>query len=103
MTLGHKTHQSVVIFRMNHTYHNCLLDSSHLENPSVLMGWQSRIGMVCSFFEGIIHILKSLLNYLENSPNWGYITIMPNMVVVVIGHKMADPPPLADLPIFFSR
>ena len=22
------------IFRTNHTYHNCLLQSSHLENPS---------------------------------------------------------------------
>ena len=33
------------IFRTSHTYHNCLLESSHLENPSVLMGWRSRIGM----------------------------------------------------------
>ena len=31
---------------MNHRYHNCLLESSHLENPSVLMGWQTGIGMV---------------------------------------------------------
>ena len=27
------------IFRMSHTYHNCLLESSHLDNPSVLTGW----------------------------------------------------------------
>ena len=27
------------IFRTNHTYHNCLLESSHLENLSVSMGW----------------------------------------------------------------
>ena len=25
------------IFRTNHTHHNCLLERSHLENPSVLM------------------------------------------------------------------
>ena len=24
------------IFRINHTHHNCFLESSHLENPSVL-------------------------------------------------------------------
>ena len=33
------------IFRTNHTYHNCLLESSHLENPSVLMGWWTGIRM----------------------------------------------------------
>ena len=33
------------IFRTNHTYHNCLLESSHLENPSVLIGWWSGIRM----------------------------------------------------------
>ena len=27
------------IFRTSHTYHNCLLQSSHLENPNVLVGW----------------------------------------------------------------
>ena len=26
------------IFSTSHTYQNCLLESSHLENPSVLMG-----------------------------------------------------------------
>ena len=33
--------------------------------------------MASSFSEQIIHILKLLLNYSENSPSWGYITIMP--------------------------
>ena len=55
------------IFRTSHTYHNCLLESSHLENPSVLTGWWSEIGMANTvnkpFSERIIHILKSLSNY----------------------------------------
>ena len=54
---------------MNHTYHNCLLESSHLENPSVLTGvavgdWDGQYLMhvlfYMSFSERIIHILKSL-------------------------------------------
>ena len=39
----------------NESYNNCLLESSHLENPSVLTGWRSGTGM----------------------DNWGCITIMP--------------------------
>ena len=58
------------IFRTNHTYHNCLLESSHLENPSVLIGWWSRIGIPITlrmrFFvsnfqnKSYIHTLKLL-------------------------------------------
>ena len=33
------------IFRTNHTYHNCLLESSHLENESVLLLWRWAIRM----------------------------------------------------------
>ena len=55
------------IFRTSHTYHNCLLESSHLENPSVLTGRWSGIRMAKtvnnSFSERIIHILKSPSNY----------------------------------------
>ena len=65
---------------MNHTYHNCLLESSHLENPSVLMGWWSGIDWDGQFIFRMnytyIKVLL-LLNYSENSPNGGYITIMP--------------------------
>ena len=39
--------------------------------------------MASSFSEQIIHILKSLLNDLENSPNWGYIMIMLFILVNV--------------------
>ena len=46
------------IFRTNHIYHNCLLESSHLENPSVLMGWWSGIGMT-SHFQNESYIYKS--------------------------------------------
>ena len=52
------------IFRTSHTYHNCLPESSHLENQSVLTGWWSGIGMANtvnkSSSERIIHIVKSL-------------------------------------------
>ena len=64
-----KKHMRKSIFRTSHIYHNCLLESSHLENRSVLMGWWSGIGMASTFFhksfsERIIHILKSLSDYL---------------------------------------
>ena len=32
------------VFKMNHTYHNCLLESSQPENQSVRKEWQSGIG-----------------------------------------------------------
>ena len=32
------------IFATNHAYHNCLLESFHLENPSVQKGWRSAMG-----------------------------------------------------------
>ena len=55
------------LFRTSHTYCNCLLESSLLENPSALTGWWSGIGIANtankSFSERIIHILKSLSNY----------------------------------------
>ena len=71
------------IFRTSHTYHNCLLESSQLENPSVLTGWYSGILMANiinkSFLEQIIHILKSQVT------NWGYIMIMPSSFAQALG------------------
>ena len=48
---------------MNHAYHNCLPESSHLENPN---GWELECSVpyACafrkSFSEQIIHISKFL-------------------------------------------
>ena len=58
--------------------------------PNGVMGWWSGIGMACSFSERIIHILKSLLNYSENSPNLGYITIMPFCSSIKDCHSQAS-------------
>ena len=44
------------IFRMNQTYHNCLPESSHVENPSVLIGWWPGIGMASTL---CMHVSKS--------------------------------------------
>ena len=46
--------------------------------------------MASSFSERIIHILKMLLNYSENSPNWGYITIMPFCLSIKVCQSQAS-------------
>ena len=46
--------------------------------------------MASLFSERIIHVLKSLLNYSENSPNWSYITIMPFCLSIKDGQFQAS-------------
>ena len=62
-----------------------------LFTTSVLMGWWSGIGMASSFsgWMNDTYIVLLLLNYSENSPNRGYITIMPFCL-----SKIVSPRPL---------